>query len=87
MFQGVMNKDQRRELGAHYTSEENILKLINPLFMDDLRAEFEQVKVNEKQLDRFHDRVGGVMGVMDTSKDFHLLNEPCQDRVLRVASN
>jgi hypothetical protein len=30
MFQGVMDKDQRREIGAHYTSEENILKLINP---------------------------------------------------------
>ena len=33
MFQGVMDKNQRRELGAHYTNEENILKLINPLFM------------------------------------------------------
>lgn len=32
MFQGVMDKNQRRELVAHYTSEENILKLINPLF-------------------------------------------------------
>lgn len=57
MFQGVMDKEQRRELGAHYTSEENILKLINPLFMDDLWDEFERVKTNPVLLDRFHDKV------------------------------
>lgn len=37
MFQSVMNAEERRALGAHYTSERNILKLINPLFMDKLR--------------------------------------------------
>ncbi|MCL1980220.1 MAG: class I SAM-dependent DNA methyltransferase [Proteobacteria bacterium] len=58
MFQGVMDKGKRRELGAHYTSEENILKLINPLFMDDLWREFEQVKINPVQLDLFHDKIG-----------------------------
>lgn len=57
MFQGVMDKDQRRELGAHYTSEENILKLINPLFLDDLWAEFEHVKTTPALLDRFHDKI------------------------------
>lgn len=57
MFQGVMDKDQRRELGAHYTSEENILKLINPLFMDELWAEFERVKSTPALLDRFHDKI------------------------------
>ena len=36
----------RRNLGAHYTSEENILKLIGPLFLDELRAEFDKVKGN-----------------------------------------
>lgn len=58
MFQGVMNKEQRRELGAHYTSEENILKLINPLFMDDLWEEFERVKTDVKLLDLFHEKIG-----------------------------
>ncbi|MCL1892865.1 MAG: hypothetical protein FWG02_01345, partial [Holophagaceae bacterium] len=48
MFQGVMDKDQRREIGAHYTSEENILKLINPLFMDELRKEFDSIKKQAK---------------------------------------
>ncbi|MCL2805945.1 MAG: N-6 DNA methylase, partial [Treponema sp.] len=57
MFQGVMDKDQRRELGAHYTSEENILKLINPLFMDELWKEFDDIKTSPKGLDVFHDKI------------------------------
>ena len=57
MFQGVMDSVQRRELGAHYTSEENILKLINPLFLDELWQEFERVKIDPKQLERFHDKI------------------------------
>jgi hypothetical protein len=57
MFQGVMDKEERRELGAHYTSEENILKLINPLFMDELWAELARVKTNQKQLEQFHDKI------------------------------
>lgn len=40
MFQGVMDEKERRNLGAHYTSEANILKVIKPLFLDDLYAEF-----------------------------------------------
>ena len=44
LFQSIMDKQARRNLGAHYTSENNILKLIRPLFLDELRAEFEQVK-------------------------------------------
>ena len=57
MFQGVMDKTQRRELGAHYTSEENILKLINPLFMDGLWQEFDRVKTDPAALERFHDKI------------------------------
>jgi len=41
MFQSVRDAQTRRELGEHYTSEENILKTLNPLFLDDLRAEFD----------------------------------------------
>ena len=40
MFQGVMDAKERRNLGAHYTSEKNILRVIKPLFLDDLYAEF-----------------------------------------------
>ena len=55
MFQGVMDEEQRRNLGAHYTSERNILRLIQPLFLDDLYAEFERVRHNRNNLRRFHD--------------------------------
>lgn len=54
LFQSVMNPEQRRSLGAHYTSEKNILKLIQPLFLDDLYARFEQIKGNTGQLHAFH---------------------------------
>jgi type II restriction/modification system DNA methylase subunit YeeA len=57
MFQGVMDAKQRREMGAHYTSEENILKLINPLFLDELWREFDKVKTDPAALDRFHTRI------------------------------
>jgi len=57
MFQGVMDKTQRREMGAHYTSEGNILKLINPLFLDGLWQEFDRVKTDPAALDRFHDKI------------------------------
>ena len=57
MFQGVMDKDKRREMGAHYTSEENILKLINPLFLDELWAEFDRVKTSPVALDQFHEKL------------------------------
>lgn len=60
MFQGVMDKKQRRELGAHYTSEENILKLIKSLFLDELYAEFERVKVDKFLLEKFHDKIANL---------------------------
>ena len=42
-----------RNLGAHYTREKNILKLIRPLFLDELRAEFERIKNQQKKLVSF----------------------------------
>ena len=44
LFQSVMDPRERRARGAHYTTEKNILKVIEPLFMDDLRAEFARLK-------------------------------------------
>ncbi|GAB2713874.1 class I SAM-dependent DNA methyltransferase [Arthrobacter bambusae] len=44
MFQAVKSKELRRELGAHYTSEKDILKTLKPLFLDELHAEFERTK-------------------------------------------
>ena len=51
LFQSVMNKEIRQNLGAHYTSEKNILKSIKPLFLDDLYEEFEIGKNNTQQLE------------------------------------
>ncbi|MCK4983465.1 MAG: class I SAM-dependent DNA methyltransferase, partial [Victivallaceae bacterium] len=53
----VMNPEERRNLGAHYTSEKNILKLIKPLFLDELRAEFEKVKSSKPKLKEFHKKL------------------------------
>jgi hypothetical protein len=44
LFQSIMNKKTRRNLGAHYTSEQNILKLIEPLFLDNLKSQFKAIK-------------------------------------------
>lgn len=57
MFQSIMDGKARRNLGAHYTSEENILKLIKPLFLDELRAEFDRVKGNRNRLFEFHKKL------------------------------
>ncbi|HQV35515.1 MAG TPA: class I SAM-dependent DNA methyltransferase [Flavobacterium sp.] len=57
MFQSVMNPKERRNLGAHYTSESNILKLIKPLFLDELWSEFESIKGNKNKLPEFHKKI------------------------------
>lgn len=61
MFQSVMNPQERRELGAHYTTEKNILKLIEPLFLDELRDEFEHLRNLKSgkagRLDEFHKKI------------------------------
>ncbi len=57
LFQSIMDDKARRNLGAHYTSEENILKLIKPLFLDELWAEFDKVKNNRNKLFEFHKKL------------------------------
>ena len=47
LFQGVMDTAERRQVGAHYTAEKNILKLIRPLFLDALHAEFAAAKADK----------------------------------------
>lgn len=48
MFQAVMDQDARRSLGAHYTSEKNILKVVRPLFLDALEKEFQTTLAMKK---------------------------------------
>ena len=62
LFQSVMEPAERRAQGAHYTTEKNILKVIEPLFLDDLRAEFERLKARKgrrrSELLKFQDKLG-----------------------------
>lgn len=58
LFQSVMEPRERRQIGAHYTSERDILKLVRSLFLDDLRAEFESIQSNKKRLAEFHRKLG-----------------------------
>ena len=63
LFQSVMEPAERRAQGAHYTTEKNILKVIEPLFLDDLRAEFRRLQARRDgravaDLRRFQDRLG-----------------------------
>jgi hypothetical protein len=62
LFQSVMNPRERRSHGAHYTTEKNILKVIEPLFLDELRGEFKQLTERRdggrrKALEAFHDKL------------------------------
>jgi type I restriction-modification system DNA methylase subunit len=50
MFQAVISEDQRGTLGQHYTSVPNIKKVIDPLFLDELKEQFDLAKGNEKKL-------------------------------------
>lgn len=61
LFQSVMEGAERRALGAHYTSEDDILKLIKPLFLDELDAELTSILRDairrDAKLDLFHDKI------------------------------
>ena len=63
LFQSVMEPAERRAQGAHYTTEKNILKVIEPLFLDDLRAEFNRLRARKDshrraELRAFQKRLG-----------------------------
>jgi len=57
MFQGVVDDEKRAELGMHYTSVPNIMKVIRPLFLDELYAEFEKAKGSETKLNKLLSRI------------------------------
>ena len=65
LFQSVMNKAERRSQGAHYTNETNILKVIEPLFMDGLWEDFQKLKDRKDtrrkvELQKFQERLGSL---------------------------
>lgn len=64
MIQAVVHPNERAETGMHYTSVSNIMKVIEPLFLIDLRADFENNRDNSKGLERLLKRLYNVK-VMD----------------------
>lgn len=66
VFESTLNPETRRSGGMHYTSIENIHKVIDPLFLDDLRAEFDTIKeikvakLRETKLNDFREKLGSL---------------------------
>jgi hypothetical protein len=60
MIQAVADDEERGELGMHYTSVPNILKVLNPLFLDDLRAKLEQASDNPRTLLNLRKRIAKI---------------------------
>lgn len=66
VFESTLNPETRRKGGMHYTSIENIHKVIDPLFLDDLKEEFEEIKklplskTRENKLKQFQEKISGL---------------------------
>ena len=60
MIQAVAEDEERGELGMHYTSVPNILKVLNPLFLDDLRSKLEEAGDNPRTLLNLRKRIARI---------------------------
>ncbi|WP_367276826.1 DNA methyltransferase, partial [Flavobacterium sp.] len=60
MFQAVISVDQRGSLGQHYTSVPNIMKVIEPLFLNDLYQEFDSSRYEPRKLNKLLDRISKI---------------------------
>ena len=66
VFESTLNPETRRSGGMHYTSIENIHKVIDPLFLNDLRAELQEIEnipvlqTQKKRLNTFHDKLASL---------------------------
>ena len=60
MIQAVADDEERGALGMHYTSVPNILKVLNPLFLDDLRTQFEEAGDNGRKLLNLRNRMAKI---------------------------
>ncbi|MXW44672.1 MAG: class I SAM-dependent DNA methyltransferase [Gammaproteobacteria bacterium] len=60
MIQAVTDDEERGQLGMHYTSVPNILKVLNPLFLDDLRDKLEEVSGNSRKLLNLRNRMARI---------------------------
>jgi len=58
LFQSVMEPKERRQIGGHYTSEKDIMKVVSTLFLNELKDEFKKIKTNKRRLKEFHQKLG-----------------------------
>lgn len=73
LFQSIMDKKARRNLGAHYTSEKNILRLIEPLFLNELKDEFNKAE----KLKQNKTRSKSLIALMDKIRSLRFLDPAC----------
>lgn len=83
MIQAVVDPDIRANQGMHYTSVPNIMKVINPLFLDDLRAEYAKLFDFFEQTKRL--REVGMMSVTEFQKEVKPVREACKKLLIRMS--
>lgn len=83
MIQAVVNPEERANQGMHYTSVPNILKVIKPLFLDDLRAEFEKIQSQADANKKMYDISG--MNKSEYDKSCANLHNACKKLLVRIS--
>ena len=99
VFESTLNPETRRSGGMHYTSIENIHKVIDPLFLDDLKAEFEEikqiavVKTQEKKLRALQDKLASLTFLDPSAGSGNFLTESylqlrkLENEILRILTH
>ncbi|MBR0378567.1 MAG: class I SAM-dependent DNA methyltransferase [Lachnospiraceae bacterium] len=99
VFESTLNPETRRSGGMHYTSIENIHKVIDPLFLDDLKAEFEEIKgisvlrTQEKRLHALQDKLASLSFLDPSAGSGNFLTESylqlrkLENEILRILTH
>lgn len=83
MIQAVVNPEVRANQGMHYTSVPNIMKVINPLFLDELREEYRKLDEQQKQLQQQLDL--GAIRQVDYCNACAPIEKKCRQLLLRIS--
>ena len=83
MIQAVVNPEVRANQGMHYTSVPNIMNVINPLFLDELREEYKKLDEQQKQLQSELDL--GALNHKDYYKACAPIEKRCKQLLLRIS--
>lgn len=83
MIQAVVDPNVRATQGMHYTSVPNIMKVINPLFLDDLQGAYNHLRDQYEQKKRQYD-IGGLTDTL-YNKDLKVIHKDCQKLLGRMS--